>query len=449
MHGSGTPVGDALELEGISLAVQELGGPASPFVVGSVKGNVGNTQHASGLVSLIKLCKSMQNGLVPATRGIERPNELINQHLPLRLAVKDTPVRRGHVLAVCASGWGGVNTHTLLGFPEERLQKRATVSPPSSTFSRQRLAAPRLNGLNVVVSAQSEGGKRETTVGVREIRVLDDIAQVTHSAAGVLARHAADILGFQVALDTDLRAAGLDSKSYVALVKAVTKEEGLSIGVRGLLLPICTPLTLAESSKELEPQPAHETRTDVVTSSILRRGRGASIVVLPGSGGSLAGAAPLLRKLPTDKTVMTVEHPGFDPEEGLVSQYANLIRANLEPSSSLVILAISLGGRYAPKLAAHLRQLDGWRHTKINMYMLDSPVMNRDALSSLKSSLTGMTFGYIGAQRGGLGSDKQTVAQWKAAFPHGELHDVDCRHGDLWGEGASDETVKLIAATSI
>ncbi|KAG8420282.1 putative PKS/NRPS-like protein biosynthetic cluster [Metarhizium acridum] len=65
IHGSGTPVGDALELEGLSLAVQEAGGAQAPFVVGSTKGNIGNTQHASGLVSLVKLCKSIQAGTVP------------------------------------------------------------------------------------------------------------------------------------------------------------------------------------------------------------------------------------------------------------------------------------------------------------------------------------------------------------------------------------------------
>lgn len=202
MHGSGTPIGDALELEGISLAVKELGGSALPFVVGSVKGNVGNTQHASGLVSLIKLCKSMQHGVVPATRGIDKPSEMINQNLPLRLAVKDTPIRRGDILTVCASGWGGVNTHTLLAFPDESLQKRTTISVPRLTFTRQILAAP----------ARGE--------------VVD-----TDPVVAVFARHASEILKCQVEADTDLRQAGLDSISYIALVTAASTDlPGPSVG---------------------------------------------------------------------------------------------------------------------------------------------------------------------------------------------------------------------------
>lgn len=215
MHGSGTPVGDALELEGISLAIKELGGSASPFTVGSVKGNIGNTQHASGLVSLIKLCKSMQNGVVPATKGIEKPNEMINYNLPIKLATKDTPVRRGDILSICASGWGGVNTHTLLGFPEERLQKRTTISVPRSTFNRQKLAAP------------SKGLVSVTPEVSLEPAVLEPADAITT----VFARRAADILGCEVGADTNLKHCGLDSKVYVALVKAASADlSGHSIG---------------------------------------------------------------------------------------------------------------------------------------------------------------------------------------------------------------------------
>jgi hypothetical protein len=44
IHGSGTPFGDALELEGFNLAMEELGNEDHRFVIGSTKGNIGNTQ---------------------------------------------------------------------------------------------------------------------------------------------------------------------------------------------------------------------------------------------------------------------------------------------------------------------------------------------------------------------------------------------------------------------
>nr|POF14113.1 hybrid pks-nrps synthetase tas1 [Quercus suber] len=142
-YADGTPIGDALELEGLSLGIKEAGGAAVPFTVGSTKGNMGNAQHASGLVSLIKLCKSMQKGVVPATRGCVNLNAMVNQDLPLVFARQDTHLKRDDILAVSASGWGGVNSHVVMGFPDARLQKTSTVFVPKGKFHRQTLAAPR------------------------------------------------------------------------------------------------------------------------------------------------------------------------------------------------------------------------------------------------------------------------------------------------------------------
>lgn len=144
VHGSGTPIGDALELEGLALAMKELGATNHRFTVGSTKGNIGNTQHASGLVSLVKLCKSMQDGIIPPTKGLDTPNPIINPGLPIDLAMQKTPLVKSDILAVSAAGWGGVNSHIVLAFPEERLHKKTTTFMPAEIFTRQRLEAPRL-----------------------------------------------------------------------------------------------------------------------------------------------------------------------------------------------------------------------------------------------------------------------------------------------------------------
>ena len=50
IHGSGTPVGDALELQGLKLALTELGYEQKICVVGSNKGNIGNAQVSYSIV---------------------------------------------------------------------------------------------------------------------------------------------------------------------------------------------------------------------------------------------------------------------------------------------------------------------------------------------------------------------------------------------------------------
>ncbi|KAI0469933.1 putative polyketide synthase [Xylariaceae sp. FL0804] len=63
-HGTGTPVGDPAEYESV---LQALGGPSRDknLVLGSVKGLIGHTEGASGVVSLIKVILMIQRGMIP------------------------------------------------------------------------------------------------------------------------------------------------------------------------------------------------------------------------------------------------------------------------------------------------------------------------------------------------------------------------------------------------
>lgn len=63
-HGTGTPVGDPAEYESVR---QALAGPTRnrTLTLGSVKGLVGHTEGASGIVSLIKMILMIQEGLIP------------------------------------------------------------------------------------------------------------------------------------------------------------------------------------------------------------------------------------------------------------------------------------------------------------------------------------------------------------------------------------------------
>jgi thioesterase domain-containing protein len=180
---------------------------------------------------------------------------------------------------------------------------------------------------------------------------------------------------------------------------------------------------------------------------VLRRGPGASVVILPGSEGSLAGAASLISELPQDATVMTVEHPGLDPDHTLAERYADAVQANLVPGRKLIVVGISLGGRFAPETAAMLGRLDAWAHTAMDVYMLDSPASSASSEYAVRHHAR-LAFSYVGAKRGGLGSEEDNVARWKATFAGGKMYEVDCSHADLWGEAASKETARIIAAGS-
>ncbi|KAF7351469.1 Polyketide synthetase [Mycena sanguinolenta] len=95
LHGSGTPIGDALELEGMNLARTELGAGDSGFIAGSNKGNIGNCEAASGLVSVIKICKSFQHGLIPPVQSFKRLHPIINPRIPVQIAGEAVPISNG------------------------------------------------------------------------------------------------------------------------------------------------------------------------------------------------------------------------------------------------------------------------------------------------------------------------------------------------------------------
>lgn len=215
IHGSGTPIGDALELEGLALAVRELGSHHR-FTVGSVKGNIGNAQHASGLVSLIKICKSMQAGVIPYTKGLEKPNAMINPTLPIELAMSPTKLSIDDLIAVSASGWGGVDSHVVLGFPQQGLLKQSTIVVPEGQFVREALQAPRLQGCAMP--------KVQSSAMITKKEKVDEVI-------GAFVRAASEILDTDVESHSNLKDLGLSSVQYVTLIGSVAETlSGPNIG---------------------------------------------------------------------------------------------------------------------------------------------------------------------------------------------------------------------------
>ena len=145
---------------------------------------------------------------------------------------------------------------------------------------------------------------------------------------------------------------------------------------------------------------------------------------------------------------MTVEHPGLDPNQDIMNKYVSMVLDHLQPSTKLVIVGLSLGGVYAPRVAGMLNQHQEWEDTAIDVFMLDSPGLldsvfsSKAALSSLRHPY--LTFNYVGATKGGFGSDETVKAQWQATFPGGKMYEVKCGHTDLWSEVGCEQTAKIM-----
>lgn len=137
-HGTGTAVGDAVELN--ALSALRAGAPRAA-VLGSIKANIGHTKAAAGVAGLIKACLSVHSGVLPPTTGCERPQDaLADPDAVLRVLDEPQPWPEGpRVAGVSAFGFGGINTHVVLTSPRPTA---ARPPVPDVVLPRSRRAEP-------------------------------------------------------------------------------------------------------------------------------------------------------------------------------------------------------------------------------------------------------------------------------------------------------------------
>jgi enediyne polyketide synthase len=116
-HGTGTSIGDAIEVQALSRARCEAGANHQPAALGSIKANIGHTKAAAGVAGLIKTAMAVQSKILPPTTGCDRPHpELTTGNPELRVLAEaelwpeSVFVRAG----VSAFGFGGINVHVTL-----------------------------------------------------------------------------------------------------------------------------------------------------------------------------------------------------------------------------------------------------------------------------------------------------------------------------------------------
>ncbi|WP_030166301.1 non-ribosomal peptide synthetase [Spirillospora albida] len=77
-HGTGTPLGDPIEIKGLTSAFRAFTGRRQFCALGSVKTNIGHTVGAAGLASLIKVLLSLQRGAIPPSLHFDAPNRFFD-----------------------------------------------------------------------------------------------------------------------------------------------------------------------------------------------------------------------------------------------------------------------------------------------------------------------------------------------------------------------------------
>ncbi|UXY30464.1 type I polyketide synthase [Streptomyces sp. HUAS TT20] len=117
-HGTGTALGDPIEIAALTRAYREETEARGYCAIGSVKSNVGHLDAAAGATALIKATLALKNEAIPASLHFERPNpELRLESSPFFVNTTHRPWPRGEVprrAGVSSFGIGGTNAHVVL-----------------------------------------------------------------------------------------------------------------------------------------------------------------------------------------------------------------------------------------------------------------------------------------------------------------------------------------------
>jgi acyl transferase domain-containing protein/NADPH:quinone reductase-like Zn-dependent oxidoreductase len=151
-HGTGTSVGDPIEAEAISIAMNYNRRPGvdDPLIIGAVKTNIGHGEAASGLSALIKAVLIVERGMIPPTIGISKLSSKIKwDEWQIQVPTEPTPfpshlpVRR---VSVNTCGYGGTNAHVIVEEAASFLNKTPNYKYIDSNGGRRRALLSRQSG---------------------------------------------------------------------------------------------------------------------------------------------------------------------------------------------------------------------------------------------------------------------------------------------------------------
>ncbi len=135
-HGTATPMGDPIEVAGLTQAYAAGTADVQFCAIGSVKSNIGHLDAAAGVTGLIKAALSLEHRQLPPTLHYKNPNKQIDfARTPFfvndKLTAWDQPAPRR--AGVSAFGVGGTNVHLILEeAPRRSLAARQPAAPAAA-----------------------------------------------------------------------------------------------------------------------------------------------------------------------------------------------------------------------------------------------------------------------------------------------------------------------------
>lgn len=133
-HGTGTALGDPIEVRALGGCFSAGRTADSPLRIGSVKSNIGHLEAASGIAGLIKAVLVLYHREVPPSLHFNQPNPNIEwSAYPIQVADKLMPLGKGDKVlhaGVTALGFSGTNVHVVLESPPRQAPREEQSDRP-------------------------------------------------------------------------------------------------------------------------------------------------------------------------------------------------------------------------------------------------------------------------------------------------------------------------------
>ncbi|MCB2354690.1 condensation domain-containing protein [Clostridium estertheticum] len=169
-HGTGTKLGDPIEMEGIQRAFQVHTNKKQFCALGTVKANVGHLANSAGIMGLLKATLVLKNKEIPPLLHFQRPNRkidfiqspvYINENL-IPWEPDGFPRRCG----VSSFGFSGTNCHVVM---EEALKVKNECQTEMGRMELLTISAKTENALLQLVKKYSELAEKNTTKNLGDV----------------------------------------------------------------------------------------------------------------------------------------------------------------------------------------------------------------------------------------------------------------------------------------
>ncbi|MEB3282831.1 MAG: SDR family NAD(P)-dependent oxidoreductase [Lyngbya sp.] len=117
-HGTGTSLGDPIEIGALGAVFCDTHTSEKPLIVGSVKTNIGHLEAAAGIAGLIKVVLALQHKEIPSNLHFNSPNPYINwDKFPITVPTQSMPWYSGEtprLAGISSFGFSGTNAHIIV-----------------------------------------------------------------------------------------------------------------------------------------------------------------------------------------------------------------------------------------------------------------------------------------------------------------------------------------------